>query len=132
MIRPASAPIHLDTSFLIRALLPGSPEAARLTEWLSDRHALAVSAVAWCEFLCGPMDREVEGVARRLVQRVVPVGEDEAAQAAGLFNHAGRRRGSLADCLIAATAMLDGGVLATSDPGHFQRFLDAGLTLADH
>jgi predicted nucleic acid-binding protein len=131
VIRPASGPIHLDTSFLIRALNPTYAESSKLLEWLSARHSIAVSAVAWSEFLCGPIDAEDEAVARMIVQRHVPVGTDEASQAARLFNHGGRRRGSLPDCLIAATAILDGGMLATSNPQDFERFVGAGLELAE-
>ena len=35
MIRLASKPIHLDTSFLIRALAPDSPEAGKLLQILN-------------------------------------------------------------------------------------------------
>ena len=37
MIRPAAKPIHLDTSFLIRALDPTFPESGQLLGWLRAR-----------------------------------------------------------------------------------------------
>ena len=46
--------IHLDTSFLIRALIPGTREESKLRRWVGDGEALAMSSVAWAEFLCGP------------------------------------------------------------------------------
>ena len=48
--------IHLDTSFLIRALAAGTPEDVRIRQWLAAGEALGVSSLAWCEFLCGPLD----------------------------------------------------------------------------
>lgn len=48
--------IHLDTSFLIRALIPGSPEDHKLREWVRVGETLAISTVAWAEFLCGPLN----------------------------------------------------------------------------
>ena len=123
--------IHLDTSFLVRALVAGSPEDARLRAWLSAGEALGMSAVAWTEFLCGP----VEVADLELVDRVVPdrvaFGEGEATLAARLFNDSGRRRGSLADCMIAASAIRAGAPLATKNPKDFRRFEMAGLALAD-
>ena len=38
--------IHLDTSFLIRALIPDSPENRKLRDWLGAGATLVVSAVA--------------------------------------------------------------------------------------
>jgi predicted nucleic acid-binding protein len=48
--------IHLDTSFLIRALARHSAEDRHLRRWLAEGEPLAVSAVGWAEFLCGPVD----------------------------------------------------------------------------
>ncbi len=131
MIRPASGPIHLDTSFLIKALDPTYEESSALFDWLADHHSIAISTVAWSEFLCGPLGDTEGEVAQTIVQRHVPVGVDEATEAARLFNLGGRRRNSLPDCLIAATAILDGAVLATSNTKDFERFVDAGLVLAE-
>lgn len=129
MIRRGGAPIHLDTSFLIRALDPSSSEWGALREWLKARRPLALSTLAWGEFLCGPLDPDDVPIARRLVRRQVPIGAPEAEEAARLFNASGRRKGSLGDCIIAATALLDGGVLATSDRGDFGRLAGEGLEL---
>jgi predicted nucleic acid-binding protein len=130
LIRPAARPIHLDTSFLIRALDPTYPESAKLSGWLRDRRTLAVSALAWGEFLCGPLAEAEASAARRVAPIHVPVGTEEAAEAARLFNHAGRRRNSFSDCIIAASAILAGAALATANHGDFERFADAGLVLA--
>jgi len=123
--------IHLDTSFLVRALVAGSPEDARLRAWLSAGEALGMSAVAWTEFLCGPVGAADLELVDRIVQDRVAFGEGEATLAARLFNEAGRRRGSLADCMIAAVAIRAGAALATENPKDFRRFEPAGLALAD-
>ncbi len=121
--------IHLDTSFLIRALVRDSPEDERLRAWLGAGEPIAISAVAWAEFLCGPVEAALLDLVGRIVTRRVPFGEDEAALAARLFNQAGRRRGSLADCMIAASAIQAKATLATQNPEDFQRFQVAGLQI---
>ena len=129
MIRPSAAPVHLDTSFLIRALVPGTDECTRLRRWLTERTPLAVSTLVWGEFLCGPLDDEASAVAARIAHRHVPVRTTEATDAARLFNASGRRRGSFPDCVIAATAIGAGAKLATSDTADFGRFSAMGLEL---
>jgi predicted nucleic acid-binding protein len=131
MIPTASAEIHLDSSFLIRALTPGTPEEATLLRWYMERTVLGMSSFAWGEFLCGPLSPGDADIALRLVHRYLPLGIREAATGAELFNRTGRRSRSFADCLIAATALIDGAALATSNSGDFQRFADAGLVLAE-
>ena len=130
MIQRPPSPLHLDTSFLIRALVRGTDESARLRGWLAERRPLAVSTLVWAEFLCGPLDKESESIARRIAHRHLPLGTDEATLAARLFNESGRRRGSLADCVVAATALGAGAELATSDTQDFKRLEGMGLELA--
>jgi predicted nucleic acid-binding protein len=122
--------IHLDTSFLIHALARDSAEDRRLRRWLSEGEPLAVSAVGWAEFLCGPVDAAQVELAGRLLEAPEPFLEVDAALAARLFNLGGRRRGTLMDCMIAATALRVGAPLATANPSDFRRFERAGLRLA--
>ena len=49
----------------------------------------------------------------------------------GLFQPDRSAAGQLPDCIIAATAILSGAELATSNAGDFVRFQDAGLELAE-
>ena len=121
--------IQLDTSFLIRALVPGSAEDGLLRRWLRDRAALAVSAVVWTEFLCGPLRAREIQLAARVAGEVLPYEADEAAVASELFNRTGRRRGSLVDCMVAAAALSRNATLATSNPADFRRFEARGLTV---
>jgi predicted nucleic acid-binding protein len=90
-----------------------------------------MSSYAWGEVLCGPLDPQDQSLAKRLVHRFLPVRMEESSRGAELFNLAGRRRRSFADCVIAATAILGGAALATTNPKDFERFLEAGLVLAD-
>jgi predicted nucleic acid-binding protein len=122
--------IHLDTGFLIRALVPGSAEGVAMEDWLSGGEPLQVSAVAWTEFLCGPVLPAHVEVAESLFGRPVALDGPEAAQAAKLFVLGGRHRHSLADCMIAATAIEAGAGLATTNPTDFVRFAENGLRLS--
>ena len=122
--------IHLDTSFLIRALAPGSQEDAQLREWIGANEPLGMSTVAWAEFLCGPINDAALSVASMVVGRQSPFTEETAFIAARLFNGSGRRRGTMIDCMIAATALAEEAAVATSNPDDFSRFEAFGLALA--
>ena len=121
--------IHLDTSFLIRGLARNSPEDAQLRTWLRDGMPLGISSVSWAEFLCGPVRASEVELAALIIPEPVPFIAADSTLTARLFELAGRRRGSLADCMIAATAIRMGAPLATSDSADFRRFVPAGLEL---
>ena len=121
--------IHLDTSFLIRALVRNSSEDTRLQEWIKTDEPLGMSVIAWAEFLCGPVDDTALSLASLIVKQRLDFTEDMAVLSARLFNGSGRRRGTMADCMIAATAVVAGGALATCNSNDFERFEEFGLTL---
>ena len=121
--------IHLDTNFMILALVRESPQDRKLREWLQRGEALAMSTIAWAELLCGPLTVELLEVATRFVSERVPFLEEDAQLAARLFNDSGRRRGSFVDCMIAATALRVTATLATTNVDDFRRFKSAGLAL---
>ena len=122
--------IHLDTNYLIGLLVRGSPEAAKVDQWLVSGESLAASAIAWTEFINGPVTAlEVGQVEIVLQSQIIPFGKAEAAMAADLFNKTGRRRGSRFDCLIAATAILHQAGLATVNQSDFKVFTAHGLKL---
>lgn len=112
--------IHIDTGFLIRALLPGSDEDARLRGWVESGEPLAISSVAWAEFLCGPLAAEDATLASAIFGEALPFTAQDAAVAAAAFNAGGRRRGTLADCMIAAVAVGADASLATSNHRDFR------------
>jgi predicted nucleic acid-binding protein len=119
--------IHLDTSFLIRALAAGTPEDRTLRSWLREETALGMSSIGWAELLCGPIGVTEITLASRIITDPEPFLVSDAALAARLFNLGGRRRGSLLDCMIASVALRVGATLATANPADFQRLDGAGL-----
>jgi predicted nucleic acid-binding protein len=99
-----------------------------LRRWIGEGADLAVSAMVWTEFLCGPLDTSHLASATTLFGEPVPFSAEDAVPAAELFNQSGRRRGSLLDCMIAAVAIRRKAKLATANRPDFQRF--HGLRLA--
>jgi predicted nucleic acid-binding protein len=120
--------IHLDTCFLIRALTSGSPEDSKLRAWLATE-GVRIATPAWCEFVCGPLSDDHVKLARAFLDVPLPFDVTLAEESAALINVAGRRRGILVDCMIAATALRAGARLATTNPDDFAPFQDRGLTL---
>ena len=121
--------VHLDTNFLIRALVRGTPHDKILRDWLRSGEKLGMSTIAWAEFLCGPIETRHLELATAIISERVPFLEEDSALAARLFNKSGRRRGTFADCMIAATSLRSKAPLATANPSDFSRFEEAGLTL---
>lgn len=77
--------IHLDTSFLIRALIADSPENLKLREWLGAGDSIVVSSIAWTEFLCGPLTDDDLELAACIVGTPPGFTPEHATVAAGLM-----------------------------------------------
>src|SRR6185369_5120614 len=122
--------IHLDTSFLIQALIPDSAAETRLQEWIIAGEDLGISSIAWSELLCVPLEAEDVALAESLFAAHEPFLMADAAKAAELFNGTGRRSRSLADCQIAAVALRCTASLATINVRDFALFQSHGLSLA--
>lgn len=120
---------HLDTGFLIRALVRNSPEDIQLRNWLRSNTQVGMSSIAWAEFLCGPVEKNDIALAGRIVSDRQPFTDQDATAAARLFNISGRRRGTFVDCMIAAVALGVGASLATTNPEDFRRLETAGLQI---
>ncbi len=123
--------IHLDTSFLIRALVRGTPEDQALRRWIAKGVSLAVCSVAWAEFQCGPLSPSELAVAGAIIDRHRAFTKEDAEGAARLFNESGRRRGSLVDCMIAAAAQADDAPVVAANTADFLRLIEWGVTTAD-
>ena len=122
--------IHLDTSFLIEAVRGDAGAVRKLQDWDSRGETLAISSVAWAEFLCGPLaDGDLE-LAVQIVREPQNFTPEHAVIAARLFNVSGRRRGTVVDCMIAAAAIASDAPLATDNTDDFARFVAHGLRLA--
>jgi predicted nucleic acid-binding protein len=119
--------IHLDTNYVVAAVKLGTPQAAQVDAWELAGEPLRVSAMAWAESLCGPLRPTERAAAAALLGAPEPVTAADAVKAAELFNLAGRRRGSLADCIIAAAALRAGAALATDNRADFAPFAAVGL-----
>ena len=122
--------IHLDTNFLVDLVTVGSPGGLKILAWLRLGKSVATSAVAWSEFCNGPLSQAQKDAAFTVLDRkITDFTWREAEEAARIFNLSGRRRGSHADCMIAAAAILAGVPLATFNTADFQRLVPFGLVL---
>lgn len=122
--------VHLDTNFLIHYVGGGNEHVIpKVEQWLREGLAIHTSAMAWAEFQCGPLLPEENAAAAELLHSILPVTLELAAQAGRLFQETGRRSRSLADCLIAATAMRARAALATLNRSDFEPFIPHGLQL---
>jgi len=126
-----TAIVHLDTNYLIAYAGEASPDVVtRVEQWIGQDFGICCSAMAWAEFLCGPILPEEIAAMETLLQSVVPITPGLAAEGARLFRETGRRSRSLPDCIIAATAIAAKAPLATNNCDDFTPFLPQGLQLA--
>jgi predicted nucleic acid-binding protein len=123
--------IHLDTSFLIRVLVAGTPEDEIMRDWLRNERQIVMSTICWSEFLCGPLGHEDIAETRTFLQQLVPFLEEDAMKCAELFNQSARKRGTIIDCMVAAQAIRCSAMLVTSNPSDFKKFRPAGLLLME-
>jgi predicted nucleic acid-binding protein len=100
------------------ALSPGTAEDQRLRVLLLANETVNVSSIVWAEFLCGPVTSAHVSLASALFPAPDPFTAEDAVRAAELFNGTGRRRGSLADCMVAAVSLRVNAPLATGLPNH--------------
>lgn len=121
--------ICLDTNYLILGLIPGSAESMELVSWAQRGERLVTPAVAWYEFLCGPVTGAQIMTMRAFLGEIVSFDETQAMEAARLFNAAGRNRRQRVDAMVAGTAISLNARLATNNRTDFQAFLAHGLEI---
>jgi predicted nucleic acid-binding protein len=122
--------ICLDTNYLVRGLLEGARESSELVLWRQSGEILLSAAPAWYEFLCGPItDLQIRIIQSFLSGGIAAFEEIQATEAARLFNAIGRIRRLRTDTMIAATAIVAGASLATSNMEDFRVFIPLGLKI---
>ena len=124
--------ILLDTNALI-ALSDPSNLLFQAAERALKAGAMACTcSVAWHEYVRGPLnDKDRERVLRVIESRIYSLERKNAEFAAKLFNQTGRRRGSTADCLIAAVAVAYDAELMTWNLSDFKPFEPHGLRMVE-
>lgn len=121
--------ICLDTNCLIRALIPNTPDAARVESWIASGEIIILPAVAWYEFLCGCTDEEEQLAFALLTGGLQPFGDEEARISARNFRSVKKPRHLRVDAMIAGTAMAANARLATNNRADFKPFVAQGLKL---
>jgi predicted nucleic acid-binding protein len=122
--------VELDSNFLVAAFHTAGDQGEALRGWIRAGARVQTSAVAWSEYLCGPLEPGVLPLARKLLGSIDPFIEEDAELSSELFNRTGRRPRSHVDCMIAAHAIRRGAILATLNTGDFRRFEKFGLRIA--
>lgn len=121
--------IHLDTNVLI-ALPVLARQRHPLAQLIGKGETIAVSSLAWFEYLCGPAAEAEQQLVRSAIgAQILVVDEAIAERAAALFNATGRKRSLRTDSLIAATAILGNAELASFNAVDFEPFTAHGLSL---
>ena len=123
--------ICLDTNYLITGLVAGSAEGARIVSWSEAGETFCAASITWYEFLCGPVTSAQVATMRGILHSVVPFDDQQASEAARLFNGAGRRRRLRVDAMIAAAATSRRAALATNNHEDFAPFVPLGLRLVE-
>ena len=122
--------ICLDTNYLVRGLMRGARESGELIEWYESGEVLLSTAPAWYEFLSGPVTGpQISAVRAFLSGGVAAFEEVQATEAARLFNAIGRVRRLRVNAMVAATAIVAGARLATSNSEDFKTIVPHGLKL---
>lgn len=124
--------ICLDANYLIRGLVVGSLEEKAIITWHRSGKKIMTSAIAWYEFLCGPVSKkQIQVMMLFLTGGIIPFQEIHAQEAARLFNQVNRIRRLRVDVMIAATAIIERAELATENEKDFQLFTPFGLRLIE-
>jgi predicted nucleic acid-binding protein len=121
--------ICLDTNYLIRALIPGTPDARHLMRWITRGEPIILPAVAWYEFLCGCTEEEEQLALSLLTAGIRPFDDQEARVSAWNFRALKTPRHLRVDAMIAGTAIAAGARLATNNRDDFEPFLAHGLKI---
>jgi hypothetical protein len=56
--------VHFDINFLTQTVVASSAAHEQFQRWTQMQEDCNASAIAWAEFLCGPLDASAEAIAR--------------------------------------------------------------------
>ncbi len=122
--------LHLDTNCLIDLLLGGNKTRSILKSKLQTGWICSTSAIAWHEFVSGLLNSEQkQDIWDFLEGRILPLDFKIAELASEIFNKSGRKKGSRADCIIAATAIHHKSTLLTWNKTDFKNIKKLGFAL---
>ena len=122
--------LHLDTNCLIDLLLGNNKTRSVLKTKLLAGWNCSTSAIAWHEFVCGPLTQEKrQDIWDFLEGRILPLDFAIAELAAEIFNKTGCKKGSKPDCIIAATAIHHKAKLLTWNKVDFKSMKKLGFAL---
>lgn len=122
--------ILLDTGLLIAMVKPHDFHHGIAHQLASHFQNFSTASVAWMELLSRPMPpEEISALHALLTGGIIPFDEKTAAFAGELYYVTGSKRRTRLDTMIAATAILSGAELATTNPSDFQDFVPHGLKL---
>ena len=122
--------IHLDANLLIALVRQHDSHHQAAAGVVAGSGPFGCSSVAWMELHSKPVHPADQAALAAIVAGgIVPLDEAAASLAGRLFHLTGAKRRTRLDTMIAATAILAGASLATTNPADFQPFLAHGLTL---
>lgn len=122
--------LHLDTNCLIDLLLGNNKTHRALKTKLLTGWSCSTGAIAWHEFVCGPLtSEERQDIWDFLEGRIIPIDFAIAELAADIFNKTGRKKGSKSDIIIAATAIHHKAQLLTWNKTDFKNIKKLGFAL---
>ena len=124
--------IHLDTNLLIYLADRDPTAIAWFGRQVKLHQEFRVSGITWYEFLSGPVGKsKIAWIESILNSKPIPFDARLAETSAGFFNKTGRARKRKIDTMIATTAILHGGKLATRNISDFEGFQSLGLALIE-
>src|SRR6266581_1832949 len=64
--------VEFDSNFLVAVLRAGGSQSEALQRWVRAGARIQISAIAWSEYLCGPLEPALVPVARKLLSSIEP------------------------------------------------------------
>lgn len=122
--------IHLDANLLIALVKRNDAFQPMAALVIARSGPFGSSSIAWMEFLSKPVHSDDKTALEAILTGgIIPFDAETAALAGKIFHLTGSKRRTRLDTMIAATAILAGAELATTNSEDFQPFVPHGLKL---